>query len=265
MEQAHTLLRELGLSKTEQAVYLEGLAHTSIDVHTLVSRTRIKRPTIYHALETLIQKGLVAKHGTSRRCVFIMTSPERLRRVVDESIEELEQRRARIDTLLPLLRDRLPMASEVFLNVSQFEGIDGIKTVVEEALYCKSRSWDILAPRKNFFSEFDKTYSQYYLATRHARGIKARSLWEYGLPEENRPLSHEEIEWRNPRYLPKALQGGFASVIILFDAKVAIISSLRAMSAVLIDSKEVHDLMKTMFDGLWEVSTPYASGLQKKI
>ncbi len=259
MEHMNALLRELGLTDTERAVYVEGLGHASVDVYTLVTRTRIKRPTVYHALETLAQKGLVSKHGTARKLAFVMTPPDRLRRTVDESIERLEQRKKRIDELLPLLRERMPAMEATTMNVMQFEGIDGVKTVVEEALYCKSRTWDILAPKKNFFSEFDKTYSTYFLNTRRARGITARSLWERGANEEDGRLSHEEVIARNPRYLPKALHGRFESVVILFDQKVAIISSLRSTSAILIDSAEIHRLMQTMFDGLWEVSTPYAA------
>lgn len=259
MEQVNALLRDLGLTNTERTVYVEGLLHASIDVHTLVTRTRIKRPTVYHALETLAQKGLVSKHGTARKLMFVMTPPDRLRRVVDESIERLEQRKKRIEELVPLLRERMPSTEANAINVMQFDGIDGVKTVVEEALYCKSRTWDILAPKKNFFSEFDKTYSRYFLTTRRARGITARSLWERGANEEDGKLSLEDVRARNPRYLPKALHGQFESVIILFDQKVAIISSLRSTSAILIDSAEVHRLMQTMFNGLWEISTPYAA------
>lgn len=143
------------------------------------------------------------------------------------------------------------------IRVTQYEGIAGMKTVVEEALYCKSRTWDILAPKKNFFSDFDKGYSRYYLETRQARKIVTRSLWERGTAESQRRLSPAEIAERNPRYLPEHMYGRFQSVLILFDQKVAIISSLQTTSAIVIDLPEVHRLMAAMYDGLWEISKPY--------
>ncbi|HEU0051284.1 MAG TPA: helix-turn-helix domain-containing protein [Patescibacteria group bacterium] len=264
MNQETDLLTSLGLTATESAIYLAGLSRPSIDVQTLATQTRLKRPTIYHALETLIQKGLASKHGTARSLVFMMTSPERLRRVIDEDIDRLEERKQQIDHLLPILQAYLPNGDVNAIKVMQYDGISGIKTVVEEALYCRTRSWDILAPRKNFFSEFDKNYSKYYLETRRVRQIKTRSLWEYGTGEGERPLSDAEIAERNPRYLPKQMQGRFESVVILFDEKVAIISSLRAMSAILIDSPEIHRLMAAMFEGLWNVSMPYQTMKNQK-
>jgi sugar-specific transcriptional regulator TrmB len=257
MDKVQHLLNELGLTATESAIYVAGISRSSIDVQTLVTQTRLKRPTIYHALETLMQKGLVSKHGTVRKLVFTMVAPDRLRRVVDEDIEQLEQRKKRIDELLPMLRAHLPAATPDAVHVTQYEGIAGIKTVVEEALYCQSRSWDILAPKKNFFSEFDKEYGKYYLHTRRARNITARSLWERGTGEKEHALTPAEIAERNPRYLPEHMHGRFQSVIILFDQKVAIISSLQTTSAILIDSPEIHRLMQAMYDGLWEVSKPY--------
>lgn len=257
MDKIHQLLAELGLTDTESEIYVAGLSRSSIDVQTLVTQTRMKRPTIYHALETLMQKGLASKHGTARRLAFSMVSPDRLRRVVDEDMDRLDRRKQRIDELLPLLRALSPATETEAIRVSQYEGIAGIKTVVEEALYCKSRTWSILAPKKNFFSEFDKDYSKYYLQTRHARQIVVRSLWERGTGEQERPLTPAEIAERNPRYLPERLYGRFESVIILFDDKAAIISSMQTTSAILIQSPEINRLLTAMFDGLWEISQPY--------
>ena len=257
MNKAKELLAELGLTPTESAIYLAGLSRPSIDVQTLVTQTNIKRPTIYHALETLMQKGLVSKHGTTQKLAFSMVAPDRLRRVTEEEMEHLEQRKQRIDELIPTLRTLIPTTETEAVRVTQYEGIAGIKSVVEEALYCKSRNWDILAPKINFFSEFDKDYSHYYLETRRVRKITTRSLWEQGTGEGERPLTQTDIAERNPRYLPKHMHGRFESVIILFDQKVAIISSLKATSAILIESREIHRLMAAVYDGLWEISEPY--------
>jgi len=258
MDHFHSLLNDIGLTSTETVIYLAGLSRASVDVQELVKQTQIKRPTVYHALETLIQKGLASKHGTARKLMFSMTPPDRIGRIIDEDIEKLELRKRHLDELVPLLKQRLPLAESNEVRVAQYEGIEGIKAVVEEALYCRSRKWDILAPRKNFFSEFDKAYSRYYLDTRNHRKIVARSLWERGTAEQDRPLTPSEVHERNPRYLPEVMHDRFEPVLILFDQKVAIISSVRAMSAILIDSTEIYRLMSAVFEGLWSMSEPYA-------
>lgn len=259
MDPVDRLLRSVGLSSTESTVYLAGLTQSAVSVRELLKQTGIKRPTLYHALETLMQKGLAAKQGTAYRMKFSMTSPEHLKHLVDERIRVLAKQKEEVNRLLPLFQQRLPNGTGTQMRIAHYEGIEGIKMVVEEALYCRSRQWEIIAPRKNFFSEFDRAYSKYYLETRRRREIRARSLWEEGTAESDRSLTPSEIRMRDPRYLPTSLHGMFESVILLFDDNVAIISSLSAQSAILMQSVEIHRLFEALFEGLWAIATPYHS------
>jgi sugar-specific transcriptional regulator TrmB len=257
MDKIQTLLIRLGLSKTEAAIYLAGLHVPSIGVYELTRQTNIKRPTVYHALEALLRKGLVSKIGTGKRLVFAMAPPDHLKKLVEQRIQLIEQEKKTIDDVLPLLLQRIPSHNTKGIQAAQYEGIEGVKTVVETALYCKSRHWDILAPSKNFFSEFDTDYAKYYLQARISRGLTARTLWETTDKSSQRPLSAEEIRARQPRYLPNQFVGKFRSILIVFDDKVALISSLQEKSAILITSSEFQATMSVMFEGLWELSTPY--------
>ncbi|MCX6744922.1 MAG: MarR family transcriptional regulator [Candidatus Parcubacteria bacterium] len=254
MEQIKTILKNIGLTATETAIYLAGLDFPSIGVKELEKITGIKRTTIYHALNTLMQKGLVANKGTATRLAFIMTNPKDIKRLIVSQIHVLEDQQKELDEILPLLQPK--NAKQLTQsNILHYEGIAGIKLVVEQALYCKSRHWDIIAPNKNFFSEFDKKYADYFIQTRQDRQITARSLWENN--PGRRSLTPEEIKDRNPRYLPQVMEGHFKSVMIIFDDKVAIISSLDELSAILIQSPEIHDLFNAMFEGLWLASKEY--------
>lgn len=260
MDKITESLKKIGLSETEVKIYLAGLSENGIGVSELAKQTQIQRTTIYHALETLEKKGLVGKKGTGRRLVFVMIQPKKLESLLDARVESLKAEKAEIQKIIPLLEQRkASVASEV--RVTQFDGIEGIKMVVEEALYAKSRKWDILAPSKNFFSEFDKAYSDYFMGTRKTRGIKTRSLWEHD--PNRRVLTQQDIKDRQPRFLPKDMQGKFGSVFILFDDKVAIISSLNELSAILIQSQEIHNTMAVMFEGLWLTAEPYEKIVKK--
>jgi sugar-specific transcriptional regulator TrmB len=252
MTDAASLLAALGLTKTEAAIYRAGLARSPASATELSRKTGIKRPTAYHALETLMQKGLAAKKGAGARLAFSMTPPAALKNLVDRQIDRLERQKSAIDDLVPLLARNAAPASA---DVAQYEGLEGVKAVVEEALYCRSRRWDIIAPKENFFSSFDRAYAKYFLETRARRGITARSLWEKGLPRH--VLSAEEIRQREPRWLPDAMKGAFKSLIILFDDKVAIISSYDALSAILIRSDEIRATFTAMFGMLWQGAEPY--------
>lgn len=243
-------LRDFGLTETEAKIYLTGIKYSSISVSELVKQTQINRTTIYHALETLAQKGLCARKQIIGKQEFTMTDPTNIGNLLNEKITELEKRKDALQDILPLLT--LAKQKTGRMAVSHYEGIDGIKLVVEDALYCKSGHWDILAPVKNFFSEFDKDYANYFVETRKKRGLTARSLWEAVLSPQN--LTPEVLKERNPRILPKIMHGKFKSVICLYDDKVLVISSLGELYAVLIQSKEFFETMTAIYDGLWECS-----------
>ncbi len=260
MTQPLNTLQQLGLSKTEATIYLAGLGHPGIAASDLARQTQIRRPTVYHALETLLTKGLASKKGTGARCVFTMTSPEKIGHLLDAKIELLEKQKTGLEELAGRLVAQQQQTGGGSVEVKQFQGIEGVKLVVEEALYCRSRTWDILAPRKNFFSEFDPDYAQYYLSARKKRGIVSRSLWERSPNGDkktpaSKPLTPEILAERNPRYLPPVMHGKFKTVMILFDETVVFISSYKSLSAILIESKELHQFFSALFDGLWEAST----------
>lgn len=250
MNELQKQLKSLGLSSTEAMIYLAGIGNQPLGVAELQKVTSIKRPTIYHALYGLIEKGLVARSGTEARMKFSFAPPQQLEYVIESQIQQLKQKTGVVQELIKNLR---PAASQQTF-VAHYEGVEGIKTVIDEALYCKSHQWDILSPAKNFFSEYDKQYAEYFMTTRERHTITSRSLWEAKVG--SRELTAADIAARNPRYLPRVMHGQFDSVVILFDDKVAIISSLKELSAILITSKEINKLFSAMFEGLWEASSP---------
>ena len=258
MTHLQELLRQIGLTEREAKIYLTGLSYPSVDANEIAKQTQIKRPTVYHALETLIQKGLASKKTSGAKRQFVMTSPEMIRTFLDQKMQALEKQQHLLKELVPLLQQRQQQTDAEKIQVTQYDGIEGIKMVVDEALYCKSHHWDIIAPRKNFFSDFDKAYADYYLETRKRRKIESRSLWEKVKGKKRRPggkiVSATTAKERNPRFLPEVMHDKFKSVIILFDDKIALISSYETLSAILIQSKEMHETMSTMFEGLWSVS-----------
>jgi len=254
MAQITKFLEEVGLTSTEISLYLAGLSYDSVGVSELVKQTGIQRTTVYHALDTLIQKGLVSKRGTGTRLEFTMANPTIIEKFLNQQVALLQKNIDEFKNVLPLL-EKYDVNKESKVVTSQFDGISGIKTVVEEALYCRSGRWDIIAPKENFFAEFDRKYASYFLKARAARGIVTRSLWEKGV--NRHVLTAGEIQQRNPRYVPAEMAGKFKSVIILFDDKVAFISSLKGKHALLIQSEELFKTMTVMFESIWNKAKPY--------
>ncbi len=244
-------LNDLGLSPAEAALYLAGLRAPGSSARDLSRLANLKRPTTYYALQQLAGRGLVASTGTQRKQRYTMADPANLVRLLDQKAARLEHEKT---TLLPWLETlrHTPTAMLPGLRVLHYEGPEGVKTALDEALYCKTRRWSVIAPYKNTIRSLDRAFQQTYLRTRAERGIQARTLWERS-PKHGTP-SPEQRAQRAPRYLPPALEGRFTSMLILFDAKALILTDAPLPSAILIDSPAVQGLLLTLFDGLWEIS-----------
>lgn len=252
-------LKSLGFSETEAKLYAMGSGYEPLTAAELGRLAGVKRPSVYRALESLMQRGLASVRGTGEGRKFSMGRPEKLKEIVQKEQEVLKDRERLVGDVIAMLAVRSVSEKRDSVKVEQYSGVEGVKAVIETALYCRSRKWDIIAPHKNFFSDFDKAYAQYYLETRKRHRIVARSLWE---ERSGRGLTNEEIRWRNPRLLSEALHGKFQSVLILFDDKVAIVSSLRNSSAILITSKEIHSMFSVLFEGLWMTSQEYIKHIE---
>lgn len=249
------VLRSIGLTPTEATIYLGGLEHDGVTAQELGKKTGIKRPTVYHALSTLGEKGLVAENKRGGKTYFRMSSPDHLLEWVKGQKEAFTKREDAVAALVPALSQLQSGKPEDRIDAVQYEGIEGVKAVFDLALYSKSKHWDIIAPVHNFLREYDPAYAAYYLNARKYHGIKSRTLWEPW--PDGRKVTPEERRERNPRLMPDSMQGKFTSMMILFDDKVAVISHLKDAFAVVITSKEVHTMLSAMFESLWVVSKEY--------
>jgi sugar-specific transcriptional regulator TrmB len=256
MKYLETLLTDIGLTLTEAKIYIAGRALKTVTVQSLAQKTKVKRPTIYHAINSLLEKGLVTESKRGNKAHFTMSPPENIRGLIEEQRSAVDKKSQQLDAALPLLMMQSLHDSVDALSVVQYHGIDGMKTVMDIAFHCKSKHWDVIAPYKNFLRDYDAEYAQKYLRARKYHGITSRTLWEEGMRTDRGPTPEERRE-RNPRLMPWTMHGKFKSMMILFDDKIAIFTSLEHGSAILISSQEIHSFFHTLFEGIWEFSEQY--------
>lgn len=252
MQKIQDLLRSFGLSDTETSLYLTGLRLGTASVGELVRQTGIVRTTAYHAIETLQQKGLAAETKSEGKSLVTMSQPSALASLIARHQSELSQLEGELKMLLPVFPQPSNTSSA---SVIQYEGVEGVQAAIEEALWCRKKQWEIIAPSYNILSTLPEAYQQYFLEQRGKRGIVARSLWEKD--PARRLLGDAEIAERNPRFLPKAMLGKFKNLIIIFDDSVLVVGSKKQPKAVRIISAEMSQTIRTLFDGLWETAEPY--------
>lgn len=242
-------LQSIGLSGSETALYLSGLKIGETGVQELVSRTGIKRPTAYHALNELVSKGLADEKKRGKNLAYVMRPPADIAGFIHSKMSDLSEQERKLDQLMPLFPKPSFLSPHSELSVRQYAGEESVRRLIDVALHCRGKTWDILAPRNNFIAYSDKAYIDYFKRVRIQQGIASRSLWEQKVSQ--RDLRLQDVATRKPRYLPQAYRGKFQSMMILFDNSVALISPYEQQEGLLIQSGEYRNLLGILFEAMW--------------
>lgn len=240
------LLAESGLSEKQAQVYCACLASGKTKAPAIAKQAGLKRSTVYGILDELIKLGLVSVSLQGRIKYFHAKSPRAM-------VDMLAERQQRMEQSLPGLM-QLYMSHHLQPRVEFFEGSEGIKRIFEDTLNCKSKKVLQIVRVKDFLSFPGGDFAKEYIHKRITRGITAYALNPasgdtltdlYG--KESKSLK------RFTRYLPPDLF--YASMIMVYDYKVAMVSTKTENFGFIIESKEFSHTLKAYFEFLWQLGS----------
>ena len=253
MDKNLEILRKLGLSDAETRIYLALTAHGSLSASELAKHARCKRPTAYYALRQLLERGLVHKMGVPGVERFQAEAPESLLRLLELKRQDIAALETDVKGLLPSL---VPSAGarEGKPSVVFHEGPQAMQQAIMETLYCRGKHIDTIAPADNFFWQIGQEFSAQYIAERVRRKITTRNLWEKPLEPVSLLRSYAGLS--KVRVLPPTMRGHFRTTVFLYDETVMYISSVGSGYVLTVRSKEHAELMRAMYETLWNASEP---------
>lgn len=234
------LLKKLGFTEGEAAVYIGALEMGAATVQDIAKKSRVSRVTTYAAIERLVTQGLITTVIKGKRTLYNAEPPKRLIEVVSRhvaSIEStLEDIKDSVDELSLLQGGEKPA-------VKVYEGSDALAALQENILEEKPRNIDtvsnVIAVRSLYTAEKRQTYLKKE-APKHSPSMRFVGI----LPEDGGV-------WTGPAELKIALDKNkydFAADITVYNDKVAL-SVLRGKQyMVLIESKDLSDAMRALFD-----------------
>lgn len=135
------LLLSLGLTETEASIYRYGLEHDSVTAQDIGTATKIKRPTIYHALQTLTDKGLVIEQGSSGKTRFTMKGPAHIQGWIQKQKEALEQKEDLVQTLV----SQFSSHTSPGIQIVEYTNAKDIQSLFDLAFFARSRKCIIVA------------------------------------------------------------------------------------------------------------------------
>ena len=240
------ILLDVGFSEKEIAVYV-ALLSLGKGIVTKISRTAsVSRTTTYDILDSLSQKGLVKISGKEPKQEYIAESPERLEKFIGEEVEKKNDNLNKVKYIIPELFS--VYNTKEIPKVRYYEGIDGLKKALEDTL--SKSDTEILASggAEDMFEAIGEEYSKKYFIKRVEKNISIRGIASAD-SGTMKVFERNEEELREILVVPND-KFHFSVETNIYDNKVLSIS-WKERFAVLIESKEIADAQKKVFELAW--------------
>lgn len=250
-----TLLTDIGLSPKEAGMYVTLLRHGTQPTSILAKRAGFNRGTAYVILHALLERGLVTKVTKNKIQYFGPLSPRQLIAYLDHQEQELRDRRSRVQASMgQLLSISNPLAAQP--KIEFFEGPAGARAVLDTTLQSKEK---LLRAYLSIADVSDFAGAEYFNDYTTRRVLGGYTLRAIRTQEKDRIAFSRDVyarryvtsrkEHREIRHVPDAL--AFPMTIYMYGNRIGIISSKEENFAVIIESKELADMQKRLFDLLW--------------
>lgn len=241
------VLKKAGLDEKQAKIYLSCLELGLSRVPEIAKTAEVKRTTAYGILDELAKMGLVSVSKKGRAESYRAQNPEAL-------VEMLETNRQEVASILPNLSE-MYVTHHVRPRMEFFEGAAGVRRIFEDTLKCKSKKILQVVRVKDFAAVVGAEYSAEYIRRRAGRGIAAHALHpnEDDVRDETYGREDEKLK-RFVRYLPPDIF--HAAMIMIYDYKVAMVSTKEENFGFIIESKEFSNTLRAYFEYLWKIGNP---------
>lgn len=228
-------LVHIGLNRQEAEVYVYLTKEKNQTATKIAEKTKINRSVAYSVLESLIKKGLVNYVLINGVKKFSSTKPDTLVGFMKDKEESLKK-------VLPLLKSLKPNGNDA-VKVEVFEGVNGALAVMKDLL--KTSNEYVAFGEDKSFQQIMGTLAKQYIRQLNEGKIKERLL----IPQGQKALVGKNTE---VRYLPK--ETSLPSLTAVYGNKVAIAIFQEPYYAIVIESKQLSQTYKSLFEHLWKTA-----------
>jgi sugar-specific transcriptional regulator TrmB len=251
-------LNEIGLNSKEAVVYLTLFSIGANPASILAKKTKINRCTCYAILNQLMQKGFIQQYIKENVTYYIASPPKCI-------INQLQNKQSELEDKINILSNSIAQfeiakkENNGKHRVVFYEGEAGVKNIMEDTLTSKTiiRAYASLTELTALFPNY---WPNYY-RRRTEKGIFVKTIY----PANEMSFLHklrDKEELRESRLIPKEFD--FHMDILIYDDKVAI-TSLREKFGVLIESKDMAESQRGLFDLIYDYTKTYDGIMTKNM
>ena len=255
------LLKIFDLNEKERTVFMKLLEFGGQPASEVARLLEMPRNTIRDILDRLVKKGLLTRTRQGNTQYYSVETSKNITRFLQvkkkKQIDHLDQQIEFVDKFSDDLQPHKYHRSRP--KVTFYEGADGLRRVYEDTLTSKETIRAYASLHEMY--ETLPGYFPEYFKRRAKKKIKIRAIFPDGKKAHERQ-SLDEKELRESLLVPKK-QFSFSPEMNIYDNKFIIISWKEKL-AIMIESQEIADAMKMVFEMSWMQAECFNQELKKK-
>lgn len=237
-------LRNIGLSEKTASLYSTLLGNKRMTISEIARASGTKRATCYEYIDELLSRNFIVRIPVGKRMYFSASHPRTI-------LSEMKKRMSSFEEKLPTLIETHEAAAQK-PKVTFYEGKRELRRIYDDMFKTVGEVRSIFPPATFFQSFTEEEYSDFDKAIgEHA--IKSRDLFVsdkfYKKVKEIREKNGTEN--KVDKKLPPWFQSNVD--VLIYSEKVALIS-LRDLSAVVLENKDIADLFRNLHEGMWKMA-----------
>lgn len=235
------ILQSYGLTEKQAKVYLACLELGTGSAQKIAEKALLPRTTVYEVLEHLVQHGFISTFLKKHIKHYSAEDPQQVIRLAESKVNTLKDALPEMNAIVGKSRKRP--------TVRFYQGKEQMKMVLEEMLAEADELLSFAAP-EDLFRELGDWYLDFV-----KRRIKQRVSVRLIATDSVRARERQKIgigELRTVKIVPNIFP--YHSNKWIWKNKIGMFSFTGDLVAVVIESKELADMERAMFEHLWSRS-----------
>jgi len=240
------------LTEGESKAYKTLVKIGESSIGNIIKFSKVSHSKIYDILRRLTEKGLVSSITKNGKQYFSAADPRTLQTLIEEKELIIQKEKEILKIIIPqLLAEKNSKKTENILTA--FEGINGVKHLLEESLIETKKGEEILilgTPKK--IVEYAGGYLKDWQKRRIEKGIMCKIIADPGTPP------WDEKWWKESKKRNISKLKVFSSVspayLLITNKSVTTIYFANTIFGFKVSHKEIAEKYKLFFEDIWKVN-----------
>lgn len=232
-------LKQFGLNQKQAQIYLATLELGSAPVNKIAKKAGIPRSSSYDVLEELVKMGVASQMTKKKIKYFAVEDPKKIVNLAKQRADALESALPGLNAIYGLAKKRP--------QVRFFQGLESLKQIFEEIVE-DGKELLTFGSADDLFTAMGE-YHFNFVKRRVKKKIFVRAIVrDTKKARERQTIGSKEL--REIRLVSDNYP--YQGLTFIFGNKIAFISFINEYVSVVIESKELTDIQRAMFEHLWD-------------